>query len=249
MLRWLFALVLGYFAGLQTGYAEVWKMAAAEWPPYFCDRACPENGAIGKALRETLKKVSIEVEYTFFPWSRAIRETRAGRFQAFLPAWPQNCPDDFFFSDPLYISPVGLIERKAKPAKIEVLADLKHYLVGVVQDYDYTKEFQDLMRKGTVRTQMVHVEHLNLKILANDRVDVIIMDLVNFNFYMKTSFQHYKDDLQANRFVIDKIPLGLCFPKGKGHDQHKKLREALKKADAGRIVSAYIKQYAPQASP
>ncbi len=222
---------------------ETWKIASFEWAPYLCDKLCKDEGGGGQALRMALEAVGVDVKYTFFPWSRAIRETRAGRFDGFQTAWPEDCPADFFFSETLYQSPFGVIERKAKPARILNIDDLQNYQVAVVQDYGNTKAFNELVRAGRIKTQKVAVEHLILGMVANGRVDVAVMDLVNFRFYLETTHRKYADVLQANAFVLEDLPLGICFPKAKGEAKNEKLKLALKKVDTRKIVKDYLQEF------
>lgn len=222
---------------------DKWKIASFEWAPYLCDKACPDEGGGGKALRKALQAVDVDVEYTFFPWSRAIRETRAGRFDGFQTAWPEDCPQDFFFSETLYNSPFGIIENKAKPAVLKNITDLKQYLVAVVQDYGNTRQFNEMVRAGEIKTQMVAVENLILGMVAKGRVDVAVMDLVNFRYYLKTSHKKYEGVLQANSLVLENLPLGLCFPKGTGEAKNEKLKMALKKVNTRIIVKEYLENF------
>lgn len=222
---------------------ETWKIASFEWAPYLCDKACSEQGGGGKALRMALKAVDVEVEYTYFPWSRAIRETRAGRYDGFQTAWPEDCPQDFIFSETLYNSPFGIIERKATPAQVKGIDDLKRYRVAVVQDYGNTRQFNELVRAGEIKTHMVAVEHLILGMVAKARVDVAVMDLVNFRYYLKTTHKKYEGVLQANAYVLEDLPLGICFPKGPGEAKNEILKQALKKVDTRKIVREYLDEF------
>jgi len=195
-------LVFSWIFGLSSlaHAGETWKLASFEWAPYLCDKACPGEGGGGKALRLALKSMDIDVEYTYFPWSRAIRETPAGHFDGFQPAWPEDCPKDFFFSEKLYSSPLGLIDNNSKPVQVKKLEDLRHYVVAVVQDYGNTRRFNELVKDGTIKTQMVAVEHLVLGMVSKSRVNIAVMDLGNLRYYLETTHKQYKDVLQANPF-------------------------------------------------
>lgn len=227
------------FSGLAK--AEKWVLTTLEWPPFTCEK-CPEQGAGAKALREAMKSVGVEVEFVFLPWTRAIKEGASNKYVGYYPSWPEDVVAGFSGSASVFTSPLGLIEPKGKPLSWNTLADLKGKTIGSVQDYGNTKEFNQLVKDGTIKTEVVTSDDVNVKKVAGGRLDGAIIDINNAKWFLKTDMKDMADKVSVNAKNLEDKALLIAF-NASGGAGAKKLEEALKKVNTAKIVSEYLEKH------
>lgn len=211
-----------------------------EWPPFTCEK-CPEQGAGAKVLRDVMKAEGVEVEFVFLPWSRAIAEGKTEKYIGYYPAWPEDVQEGFMASVSLFKSPLGFIEPKDKPLKWDQgLKDLKGKTIGSVQDYGNTKEFNDLIKEGVIKTEIVTSDDVNVKKVAGGRLDGAIIDINNAKWFLTTDFKAEAAKVNINPKIIDNKDLHLAF-NGINKAKADKLKAAFAKVNSQKIVDDYLK--------
>jgi polar amino acid transport system substrate-binding protein len=78
------------------------------------------------------------------------------------------------------------------------LEDLKGKKIGIVQDYGNTPEFMALAKNGTIKTEVVTSDLLNIKKVAGGRIDGAFIDLANLNYFLKYDAKDLAGQVQAN---------------------------------------------------
>ncbi|MCP4687520.1 MAG: amino acid ABC transporter substrate-binding protein, partial [Desulfobacterales bacterium] len=85
-----------------VGFAEeTITLTNGEWPPYMSERL-EHHGVVSRIVVEAFALEGVRVEYSFFPWIRALSLAKAGAFDGSVVWWktPER-EKDFFFSDPV----------------------------------------------------------------------------------------------------------------------------------------------------
>lgn len=152
------------------------KIATGELPPYMT-AARADQGISLSVVRRAFELVGYKVEFTFLPWSRALAETRLGKWDA-TAAWgnnPERNPP-FFVSDNVVTEKWVFVYRNAVKFRWNSLADLKPYRVALIQDYTYTPEIWTMANAGDFKSDKLPNDAAAIKMLLLDRVDVAPME-------------------------------------------------------------------------
>ena len=155
---------------------HVLKIATGELPPYMT-AARADQGISLSVVRRAFELAGYRVEYTFLPWSRALAETRLGKWDA-TAAWgnnPERNPP-FFVSDNVVTEKWVFVYRKAVKFSWNKLADLKPYRLALIQDYTYTPEIWSMATAGDFKSDKMPDDLSAIKMLLLDRVDVAPME-------------------------------------------------------------------------
>lgn len=156
--------------------AETVYMASLEWPPY-SGASLPENGAAIAVARAALKAMGHDLVVEFYPFSRTVLLVKDAnsKYVAYLPEYEYEA-SEFLFSAPIGQGPLGLVENRDKPLSWRQLDDLTLYRIGVVQGYVNTKEFDELVANGRIKTEAVISDVQNILKVAARRVDAAVID-------------------------------------------------------------------------
>lgn len=152
------------------------KIATGEFAPYMA-AARADQGISLSVVRRAFELSGYQVEFSFLPWSRALAETRIGKWDA-TAAWgnnPERNPP-FFVSENVVSEKWVFVYRNAVKFSWNSLADLKPYRVGLIQDYTYTPEMWSMASAGHFKSDKLPSEVVAIKMLLLDRLDVAPME-------------------------------------------------------------------------
>src|SRR3569623_833694 len=90
-------------------------LANGEWPPYTSE-SLPDYGSVSRLVTAAFAHEGIKVNYVFFPWKRALEDSRAGKLDGTL-IWARTDyrEADFLYSDAVLTTNYVLFFRKDKP--------------------------------------------------------------------------------------------------------------------------------------
>ena len=163
--------------GLFSGAAWAEKtihLATSEREPYIGVNL-PNNGYVYELVSEAFKRVGYDVEISFYPWARAVRNVEKGQLHGLLPVYyDESLAGDLVFSDPFPGGKIGLLKKKTTKVtypvdpgsnQTEALRSLWDFTFGVVRGSVNTPEFDaaDFLKKDFVTTDM---QNLLKKIVA-----------------------------------------------------------------------------------
>lgn len=156
------------FYSVNSGAAEKkFTFVTVDFPPYYASDL-PENGWVAEVVRKALETQGYEVEIKFVPWTKAIRYTKEGYYDALLGAYySEERAEFYYFSAPISQARTGLFKRKDANITFKDLTELKPYKIGVVKDYATSKAFDsaDYLNKITVTSSEVGIKMLYHKSL------------------------------------------------------------------------------------
>ena len=173
----------------------VLHLATGELPPYATqDRS--DEGLVLNIVRMAFAKAGYRVEYTFLPWTRALQETKAGKWDG-TAYWGYTAQrkHDFLLSDTVIVEPWVLLYRADMHFDWHQLSDLKPYVVATVQDYTYTPELWALINSHQIKNDTAMHDLSSLRKLVAGRVDIVPLDR-NVACYM---MQKYLTPAEATR--------------------------------------------------
>lgn len=187
------------------------KIATLEWPPYTCAQ-CPEGGVASKVLKEFLLKQGIEVEFSFYPWARAVKLTENNQVDALWPCWPNDIVGTKLkVSVPFFKSTLGFITRKTSNITLTQLSDLEKYRVGAVSGYGYDDGILQTLKKNPKKVQYVTDDKSNLKKILGNRIDIALIDLINFEYSSKFLSPKEKNELVFQKNLHRNLDLAIGF--------------------------------------
>lgn len=192
------ALVWGYLAPA-LAETKTLRIATGEYPPY-ATAARVDKGIALSIVRRAFELAGYTVEYTFLPWSRALAETRLGKWDA-TAAWgnnPERNPP-FWVSDNVVSEQWVFVYRNALKFSWNTFSDLKPYRVAMIQDYTYTPEIWAKANAGEFKVDKLPNEAVAIKMLLLDRVDVAPMERNVACDVLHTSFS----EADATKLSVD----------------------------------------------
>lgn len=138
------------------------SLVTVDFPPYYASNL-PDNGWVAEVVKTALETQGYQVEIKFVPWTKAIRYTKQGYYDALLGAYyTEERAESYYFSAPISQARTGLFRKKDANISFKELTDLKTYRIGVVKDYATSKAFDaaDYLNKVVVTSSDVGVKML-----------------------------------------------------------------------------------------
>ncbi len=191
------------------------RIATGELPPYATETR-PDQGIALSIVRRAFELAGYKVEFHFLPWSRALAESKTGKWDG--TAYWGHKPDHekaFYLSDNVVTEQWVLIYRKTIDLNWRTLEDLRPYQIAIIQDYTYTPELWAMVRSGELKSDSTPDDLAALRKLVNGRVDIAPMernvacDLLGRNF-----IEGEANRLRAHpKLMTDKFTTHLMLPR------------------------------------
>lgn len=205
------------FASLTV--ADEITIVADEWAPYNGEPDSSEQGYGIEIAKHIFKVAGHTVIYKVIPWSRAIKSTRYGKYNAIIGTTKNEVPDFIFPEEEFGISANSFFVKKGGPWEawefkgVESLLTVK---IGLIKDYSYGVILDNFFKTNKNIIEYIHGEDpllLNIKKLLIGRFDVIIEDA---NVFLQKAMQmgvsnqiikaKSKKDTEDNRIYIAFAP-------------------------------------------
>jgi polar amino acid transport system substrate-binding protein len=197
------------------------RFASLEWPPYVGENL-PGQGAAAVAARAAFVAMGYKLEIDFFPWARTLLlARRPGLYDGYFPEYHAETIEEFFiFSHPLGDSPLGFVERKDNPVPWTDLEDLQGIVIGTVQGYVNTDDFDRFAEEGTLIVESAGADIYNVRMVAAGRLPLAVIDRHVLSWLLDTdeSLKVNRDQVQFNSTLLGVRELFLCFRKPKKAD-------------------------------
>ncbi|MEN9868809.1 MAG: hypothetical protein RL748_4399 [Pseudomonadota bacterium] len=159
-----------------TPARPVLKIATGELAPYATESRTDRGIALA-IVRRAFELSGYQVQFTFLPWSRALAETRLGKWDG-TAYWGHKPEHDagFFLSENVLTEQWVFVYRKAIPFDWHSLEDLRPWRIAMIQDYTYTPEIWAMANAGKFRMDRHKDDLAVLKMMLLDRVDIAPME-------------------------------------------------------------------------
>lgn len=173
-------LMLGLICSLLACHAvaqrPILQIATGELAPY-ATALRPDNGIALSVVQEAFQTQGFDVQYTFLPWSRALAETKVGKWDgtAYWGKKPVH-ETDFLISDNVLTEQWVFVHRKDLNFDWHALSDLRPYRVAMVRDYTYTPGLWAMAQAGELKVENLPDDISALKLLLLGRIDLAPME-------------------------------------------------------------------------
>ena len=165
------------FCSLALGQAQPSKIriTTGDWPPYN-GQHMPGGGMANALVQAAFCEVGIEVEFGYFPWSRALKLAIEGSWQASsVWAFTPDRAKDLIYSDPLVAGEDVFYYLEGTDFDWQVIEDLHGWKMGGTIGYSYPGLRSD---KGDFQVYLERApsDLLNFRKLLAGRIQVFIAD-------------------------------------------------------------------------
>lgn len=182
-------------------------LSTGHWPPYF-NKDEKGGGIITELIAAAYATQGLNVQFTFFPWSRALMLADSGKFDA-TAAWSctEMRSDDYLYSLGILPHQSVFYHRKKKAFDWDSLSDLKGMTVGVTQDYSYNQDLNRLQNEGLIQTDVITSDEGNFRKLLAGRIDLFPMDPLTGSVLI----QQWLTPQEANQLTFHPKPIKRGF--------------------------------------
>lgn len=186
-------LIVSVLSNLAFGESQKTKLVSlsyVSYPPYY-DEQLPLGGPLTEIIEAAFKLEGYQVKREMLPWSRAIKWTEKGNYDALYTAWyREEREQSFAFSDPLPGNELVLFKLKKSNISYKEYKDLAPYSIGVVRDYANPPSFDG----AGLNLAPVTSDKQNILKLADERIDLALSDKALGKFIMRTELKPEKAD-------------------------------------------------------
>lgn len=175
-------------ANTAAGDERTMRIAIGEWPP-FVSEDLAHYGLAARIVTEAFAMSGIDVQYRFYPWKRAYRDTMQG-YQDATAIWTRT-PDregEVMFSEPVLIAEKVFFHLDETGFGWNSIADLANWRVGATRGYGYGDAFDAAVESGTIPVEYVDSDRQNFAKLIHGRIDVFPMTKAVGYFILETQF-------------------------------------------------------------
>lgn len=157
-------------------------LSIGHWPPYI-DQSSPSEGILSRIVLDVYHEAGIEPRVTFDSWANVFQD-HLKKPHHLSYGWVKNSEraKNWYYSDPIAETGVGLWVRTEFNQPITDYAHLKPYLIGVGRNTSYGQAFED--NKHTFRRAEFAQEGQGFGMLIAGRIDAFIGDRNIGEYYL-----------------------------------------------------------------
>lgn len=166
-------------------------LVSDSWCPYNCEPGAENPGILIEIAKRALEKEGFEVKYETLPWSRAIEETRAGKYDAIVSAAEADAPDFIFPGTHQATIQNTFFTANESAWTFKDLKSLGDVSLGVIRDYAYNDDLDSYIALHAEDAQKIQTAsgdgalETNIKKLLAGRLGAFIEDKNVVELYLR----------------------------------------------------------------
>lgn len=171
--------------------ADTIVLVADDWCPYNCAADAKDPGFLIELARLIFTARGHTVEYKVLPWSRAIEESRSGKFTGIVGAYKDDAPDFIYPEESVVRGGNDFFVKSGDPWKYDGLSSLEKVSIGVIQDYSYGAELNAYIKRYSTNADRIQVVsgddalEKNINKLLAGRIRVVLEDASVMNHFLQ----------------------------------------------------------------
>lgn len=173
-MQWLLLIIIGLFSLLNTANArETVVLTTGEFPP-LNSATLKHQGLMPHLVREAFRLEAIDVEFKFYPWSRAYLESRDGNVNGTIQ-WFYSAKrlQEHYYSDPVLEERFVWFHLKTTMFDWQQLSDIdSDTRIGAMRGFTYTKAFYQAIENGKLSVQFISKHQQAFGMLQLKRIDI-----------------------------------------------------------------------------
>jgi polar amino acid transport system substrate-binding protein len=128
--------------------ANIVTFCSDPWVPYAGYEDAEQPGYIIDVLRAIYEPLGHEVRFVNLPWSRCLRDTRNGVVSGLAGADFHEAPDFIFPKEAIGVTWPTFFTSVDSEWTYSGPESLKDAVIGIIQDYTYSRDFDDYVRRA-----------------------------------------------------------------------------------------------------
>jgi len=204
------------FYNVSLAWSETITIVADSWCPYNCEPTAEKKGYMIEIAQEAFKKHGITIDYKTMPWTRAVEETRMGKYTAIVGSAYTDAPNFIFPTVKQGISREGFFVKKGNNWQFKDIKSLESISIGVISGYthgDQIDTYIEANKNNFKRVQSAFGDKaldMNLKKLNAGRVGALLENIDVMTHHIK---EHHKEGeiKLAGLIQDDKTGLYIAF--------------------------------------
>ena len=201
------------------------KMMTNTWPPYIGEEL-PHEGMAMELVRHIFLRAGYKVDNTIERWPRALEGVRVGLYDVLGAAWRDELREqDLIYSEPYLVNEIIVVTLKSNRRVLRSAAGLSGSRVGVLRDYSYGIDFDEI--GGITQVTENHMIQ-SLMNLLNGKVDYVIGDRRVIAMMLDEYLPDRRGELEPLGITLP--PRGLYVAGSRAKEGADKLVEAFNRA-------------------
>lgn len=178
------AMAIAIAAGADAARSDTIVIAADPWCPFNCEPGSAKPGFMVELARAVFEPLGHTVTYETVNWSRALVETREGKYNAVFGATASDAEDFVFPTAAQGQSGNGYFVQAGNDWKLESPDSLQDKTIGLIRDYAYGDEIEAQIKQYAKADYASGDDALttNIKKLVAGRLDIVVEDANVFNY-------------------------------------------------------------------
>lgn len=160
-------------------------IVADEWPPYCGQSGSTSPGYGVEIAKQVFEAAGHTFKYLNIPWTRAIKDTRAGKYNAIIGAYKEEAPDFVFPEEEFGVSRYSFYAKRGSLWTYDGIESLQSKQIGLIKGYSYGEVLNAYFKKNALRVQYSYGDDplfQNIKKLLAGRYDTIIASETVMNY-------------------------------------------------------------------
>lgn len=191
----------------ESAETEKVRIAIGEWPPYH-DSKAPNSGLASHAIQLAFADQGIDVEFEFYPWTRAFKLAQSGLVDG-TGVWfaTDERAKDFHISEPVMMAKTVFFHRVDYEFDWKSYDDLKGLRVGIAQYSNdgeaFGEAFAQAQKQQIFSSSTAHDDRMLFTMLQHKRIDLFPIDKHAGLGFLKSDFS----DEQQAMFTYHPLPV------------------------------------------
>lgn len=156
-------------------------MPVEHWPPWEIaedpERQVVTKGVAVTLAREIFKRYGKDIQLQTMPWKRALFQMKHG-LSDIIPmiSHSEERQEYMEFTQSIFSDPIVFAYKPGAVGEFEWAdwKDLQQYMIGIVHEYEYGKNWDEAVTKYNLRTEPANKDLYNLKKLMAGRYDLTL---------------------------------------------------------------------------
>lgn len=156
-------------------------MPVEHWPPWEIaedpERQVVTKGVAVTLAREIFKRYGKDIQLQTMPWKRALFQMKHG-LSDIIPmiSHSEERQEYMEFTQSIFSDPIVFAYKPGAMGEFEWAdwKDLQQYMIGIVHEYEYGKNWDEAVTKYNLRTEPANKDLYNLKKLMAGRYDLTL---------------------------------------------------------------------------
>lgn len=183
------ALALATASGVR---ADTITLVADPWCPHNCEPGTDKPGYAIDIAKTVFEKAGHTVDYKVLPWTRALADTRAGKFDGAVGAGSTDGEGLVLPKEPIGQSQNGAYVKTSSAFAFAGIKSLEPVVTGVVLDYTYPGSFGEYVTANAKNAKRIvasagnnALEQNLRRMIAGRGIDVVVDDVSVVGFNLK----------------------------------------------------------------